>query len=57
MSKINKDVHLHLVVDAKLALQIERWRRRQKYEASKSETVRRLIKAGLAAEKQVEVAA
>jgi hypothetical protein len=55
MSKI-KDVHLHLVVDTKLLKEIERWRRRQKFAASRSEIVRRLIMAGLESAKS-EVAA
>ena len=56
MNKI-KDVHLHLVVDGKLMKEIERWRRRQKFYASRSEIVRRLIMAGLESTKQQEIAA
>lgn len=46
MSK-TKDVHLHLVVDAKLLEEIEAWRERQEFPASRSEILRRLIMAGL----------
>ena len=48
MSKV-KDVHLHLVVDRKLFREIERWSKRQEYATNRSETVRRLIVAGLEA--------
>jgi len=49
---MNKDVHLHLVISTKMMEEIERYRRRQKFlSASRSESLRQLILAGLKASK------